>query len=508
MKKASSLITTIIIAALAFAMIFGVNELLTSIEENEGGTSEYASVYPSGTDFQEASIEVPSDLSSTINSIQEVSTDGSQVGYVFDVTNDGYGGDFNYRVGISNDGLVQGFETLSHSETEGFGAAMTGQEFVDGLVGTNLSTGNVSYGQGNKENGEIVAISGATITTSAVTESLADVTNTLATVNDQVSSVVKEVPYYAEKWQELFKNDLSIFTFEEFQDDEFYDGEGITRVIRVKNDQGEVDSYLVQFTASGFGGDIDVIARLTPEYRTYGMVFGAHSESPNYGAYIDDPAYKEFLKGLNLDKNLLTKAIKLRTQPKQEKDILLISGATVTSNAMKRALDSVINDLEDFNGIREDDSKYVTFDLQAALSDSQGSGINHAEYFEGITETNQVASNVNDHVTAISSAIADGSEVGQIIDISTEGFAGPIEFGLLVSPEGVVEDFVVYNHGETPGYGAGIEEDSYKTSIVGKSLSENTDMQAAGVEAVSGATITSTAMYEALNSAASAYQAQ
>lgn len=38
---------------------------------------------------------------------------------------------------------------------------------------------------------------------------------------------------------------------------------------------------------------------------------------------------------------------KFKKEPKHEKDILLISGATVTSSAMKDSLDQMIEDLED-----------------------------------------------------------------------------------------------------------------------------------------------------------------
>lgn len=360
MKKSVSYITTIIIIAISFGIIFAANSFIESQKAKQGTSSEYATVYPDGTNFEEIELENEQE---NIEKIILVSDNSGEVGYVFEALAQGYGGDISYRIGISNEGIVQGFEVLEHSETEGFGAGITEDSFKEGLIGTNVSTGNVSFGEGNKEEGEIVAVSGATITTTAFTNSLVEVVNSLSQVKENIAEIKYVMPYYSKKWQSLFKNDLSIFTFEEFMSEDFYK-DGIQRIIRVKNESGEIDSYIIEAIASGFHGNIEYLLRVTPEYRVYAIEFGKQDETPELGGYIEDPQYKETLKGVNLDKNLLTKAIKLRLEPTQEKDILLISGATVTSNGMKESLDEVINDLVRFNKVREDETKYEVLDLE------------------------------------------------------------------------------------------------------------------------------------------------
>ena len=167
MKKTSSIIILILLIALGIGLIYGTSNLLATVEEKEGGVvSEYASVYPDGVEFNPIEIESGNDF----NKVLEV-TDGSNViGYVFDAVTAGYGGDLNFRIGISKEGIVQGFQPLSHNETEGFGKKIEESEFIDGVKDVNLSTGNINFGEGNKDNGEIVAISGATITTRAITD--------------------------------------------------------------------------------------------------------------------------------------------------------------------------------------------------------------------------------------------------------------------------------------------------------------------------------------------------
>lgn len=505
MKNKGSFITTIVVIALAFALIFGANQFMETQRESLGVSSEYASVFPEGTEFEDTELELDSSLQDKIANTVKV-TDGSQdLGYVFDMIGNGYGGEFTYRIGVGLDGVVKGFEVLQHGETDGFGAAFTESEFVDGVVGTNLSTGNVSAGEGNKENGEIIAISGATITTNAVTSSFVDVVNAVSTVSDNVEAIVQEMDYYTEKWQELFANDLSIFTFEEFVDEDFYK-EGIKRIIRVKNQEGQVDSYILFATASGYAGNIDYLVRVTPEYRVYNIAFGAHAETPNLGAYIEDPVYKDTLKGVNLDKNLLTKAIKLRTEPTQEKDILLIAGATVTSDAMKVSLDGVIEDLVRFDKVRDDDSKYEALNLEDLQGAEEAPGYAHTDLFEAVTESQPIEEGKNDTVVQVSQAISDGENIGKIYDINVEGFAGNIEYGVLVSNEGIIEDFVIYNHSETPDYGAVIEEDSFKDGIVGINFNETPDFPN-DVLSISGATFTTDGMSIGMSGLVESYNA-
>lgn len=505
MKNKGSFITTIVVIALAFALIFGANKFMEAQRDASGVSSEYASVFPEGKDFENVELELDQSLQDKIANTVKVSDGGQDLGYVFDMIGNGYGGEFQYRIGVGLDGVVKGFEVLNHNETDGFGAAFTESDFVNGVVGTNLSTGNVSAGEGNKDNGEIIAISGATITTNAVTASLVDVVNAVSTVSDNVEAILVEMDYYTDKWQELFANDLSIFTFEEFVDEGFYQ-DGIKRIVRVINQDGQLDSYIIAAQASGYAGNIDYLIRVNPEYRVFNISFGDHSETPNLGAYIEDPVYKDTIKGVNLDKNFITKAIKVRTEPTQEKDILLISGATVTSNAMKESLDKVIDDLVRFDKVKNDDSKFVPLVLEDLGGSEEASGYAHADFFEGITESQPIEEGKNDSVVQVSFAIKDGEKIGKIYDINVEGFAGTIEYGVLISNDGIIEDYVVYNHSETPDYGAAIEEDSYKEGIVGINFNETPDFPN-DVLGISGATFTADGMLVGMEGLVESYNA-
>ena len=85
------------------------------------------------------------------------------LGYVVDVTVNGFGGAINMMVGVDAEGRVAGVSIVSHSETASLGANCTREDFrsqFSGAEGTLAVT---------KDGGSIEALTGATVTSRAVT---------------------------------------------------------------------------------------------------------------------------------------------------------------------------------------------------------------------------------------------------------------------------------------------------------------------------------------------------
>jgi electron transport complex protein RnfG len=99
---------------------------------------------------------------------------GEQIGYVFNVTSsEGYGGDVQLAVGIQSDGTLNGYDTLSISETAGLGMNAKKDDFKNqykGIQADQLEV--VKDGTGASDDSKIDAISGATITSKAVTSAV------------------------------------------------------------------------------------------------------------------------------------------------------------------------------------------------------------------------------------------------------------------------------------------------------------------------------------------------
>ena len=92
---------------------------------------------------------------------------GALLGYVITVTDhEGYGGDIQFSMGITNEGTLNGISLLSISETAGLGMR-AGEVLVPQFADKNVP--KFTYTKtGATADSEIDAISGATITTNAL----------------------------------------------------------------------------------------------------------------------------------------------------------------------------------------------------------------------------------------------------------------------------------------------------------------------------------------------------
>lgn len=105
----------------------------------------------------------------TIDDVQAATDkDGNILGYVVTVTaKDGSQGAITLSVGIKNDGTVNGYSILSHSETPGLGAKATEEDFMSQFKNKQVEEFVVVKTAPAADN-EIEAITGSTITSKAV----------------------------------------------------------------------------------------------------------------------------------------------------------------------------------------------------------------------------------------------------------------------------------------------------------------------------------------------------
>jgi len=101
------------------------------------------------------------------NVLEAKDSSGNTLGYVLTVTtSEGYGGNIQFMMGVTNDGTLNGISLLSISETAGLG-----MQAPDVLVPQFSDKKVISFSytkNGSTTDSEIDAISGATITTNAI----------------------------------------------------------------------------------------------------------------------------------------------------------------------------------------------------------------------------------------------------------------------------------------------------------------------------------------------------
>lgn len=94
--------------------------------------------------------------------------------------------------------------------------------------------------------------------------------------------------------------------------------------------------------------------------------------------------------------------------------------------------------------------------------------------------------------------------LGAVAMVAPDGYGGSIELLVGVDKDQVVTGIQVLTHTETPGLGANLTQESFKNQFVGKT--ENIEVTKSApngnqVEAITGATITSKAVTNGVNSA-------
>lgn len=183
-KKSSLALNVIVLLAVTFVSVFllaVVNQVtLAPIDKADldARNATYKEVFSDAADFEDIEnldklIDENSKTSSNSCSIDDahitVDENGNALGYVIAATSkEGYGGDVQIALGVTNDGKITGFSVIKHSETAGLGAKASEPEFASQFAGKKAQILEYSKTGATADN-EIDAISGATITTNAVT---------------------------------------------------------------------------------------------------------------------------------------------------------------------------------------------------------------------------------------------------------------------------------------------------------------------------------------------------
>lgn len=115
-------------------------------------------------------------------------------------------------------------------------------------------------------------------------------------------------------------------------------------------------------------------------------------------------------------------------------------------------------------------------------------------------------------VTEIYNAKSGSEQVGYVFKVTTKGFHGPVDLVVAISNEDVITGMKVMSHSETPGLGARIVEEQFRTRFNNLPISEDIKMvktspsKESEVEAITGATVSSNAVGTAVTDALRFYK--
>ncbi len=104
-----------------------------------------------------------------------------------------------------------------------------------------------------------------------------------------------------------------------------------------------------------------------------------------------------------------------------------------------------------------------------------------------------------------------GNEIGIVASVVTKGYSSGLNLTVGIGADGTVKGVVVGSHSETPGLGAKATEDKFRGQYIGKAYTEpltvvkNPPSADNEVQAITGATITSRGVTDAVNTVAAYY---
>lgn len=146
-----------IVAGLAGGLVSYVNSLTSPIiaeKEIAVDKAGLIEIYSNGEEFEKVD-ESPADFPS-IETVYKVNKGSNTVAYIYKTSAAGYGGDVKALISLGIDGKYQGLViTDCSSETKGIGDQITGETFINSIVGKNIGD-------------SIDTISGATFSSAAV----------------------------------------------------------------------------------------------------------------------------------------------------------------------------------------------------------------------------------------------------------------------------------------------------------------------------------------------------
>ena len=316
-----------------------------------------------------------------------------------EVTEQGFGGDVTAHV-VLNGNTVQELTIDTPNETEGLGKRASDAEFTEQFIG---KEGPFTFG----ENG-IEALSGATVTSTAALKAI----NKAITGEDAAEEPAPEAT------EEPAAETAA---------------------------EPAVDDSAITAAEQGFGGDVTVHVTLDGENRIQALTIDTPNETAGLGQRASEAAFTEQFIG------------KSGPFTYGEDGIDALAGATVTSNAVLKAINSAVPAAEK----AEEPAAEATEEPAAE--------------------------------TAAEPAVDDSA-----ITAAEQGFGGDVTVHVTLDGENRIQALTIDTPNETAGLGQRASEAAFTEQFIGKSgpFTYGED----GIDALAGATVTSNAVLKAINS--------
>ena len=430
---------------------------------------------------------------SGISALVEAKKDGQTIGYCVVASTGGYAGPVAVTLGVGTDGVVTGAKIgdTSFAETSGFGSRWLAENQTEQFVGISL-----------KDGGAIEALSGATVTSTAVLNA----SNTAMAAMNGILGIERTEP---------------VLVF------------GVAEKKPVE--QMALTGDIHEGSAKGFASDVKVQLTKDASGAITGLAIESSGETAGFGTRcMEDPTFAEqfvgktapFAIGENIDAlagatvtstavvNAVNAAVESPANPDavpfgsgaEEEPAVEVSAEPLPEGAMTASAKGLLSDVK-VTITKNEDGTIATIVVDASgetaaiatpcteeafLSQFVGKAgpFEGAEVVAGATFTsNAVINALNSLYAAEEAPAVDGAQTA-----SAKGLLSDVKVTITKNADGTIATIVVDASGETEAIAKPCTEEAFLSQFVGKAGPFE------GAEVVAGATFTSNAVINALNS--------
>lgn len=248
---------------------------------------------------------------------------------------------------------------------------------------------------------------------------------------------------------------------------------------------GEPVGYTLNLSPAGYKGAIDMTVGISDGGAITGVTIDSQSETQGVGSKITGEDFLRQFTG------------KAASSDELENGIDTITGATVSSSAVKRAVQSAAQLSENVLGIEPHSATPMD-----PIDEYRVKTLPGASGFESVDLLSFLGD--YDTIRGVKTAYSGSDIIGYSFDLAAKGYNGDILMTLGISSvEGRITGLDILENNESEGYGKRIEEAAYYEQYSGLEL---TDDALSTVDGVSGATNTSREVMRAVKQAISFYR--
>ena len=536
MKKIAAWIALGVITIGAGLLLSMTNEVTKDViakQEAEAVIQARKDVLPLADTFEAVELEDPAPLSELYAGLK----DGNPVGYVGTVVVKGYGGPIQVIAGVDETGKVTGISVggSEFAETAGLGANAKSEHFTEQFVAKQAPLKAVKTEKDRGDN-TVDAIAAATITTNAVTGGVNSIASKVSNYLNPPTDLPAEGTTYTAS-EQGFAGPVAVFVTVKDDgtisglkvgDDAFAETEGFGAAAledaftnsfigkALPLDAGQVDGISgatitskavvaainkayeeknlvlpegTTYSASeqGFAGPVAVFVTAKDDGTITALTVGDDDfkETDTFGGPARDQVFTSQFVG--------------KTIPVKAEDIDALSGATMTTNAVLAAINRAYEEKLVVEGSEQAPTEPVATEkpeAQVEPTEVPAAEVT-AEVVAEVTDAPVETAAPQQAVFTLPTA---APLTGRALYGSAQGYGGTVGVIITLNTDNTIMDVLVVTDGfaETPSIGDKVLDAGFLDSLKGQPV----PLAPGAVDTIAGATVSSTAVMNAINTAA------